>query len=187
MDGFGFLDYLKIRGSYGLVGNDRLGSNRFLYLPDAWDYSSGGYNFGIDNPNNQPGAIESRIGNPNVTWETAIKQNYGFDAKFFDARLSASFDYFKEFRKDILITRQTVPSFVAATLPAVNMGEVENKGFEVELRWNQKVNKDFRYWVSGNMSYARNKIVFKDEIPQPYDYLYQTGNPVGQPFGYISQ
>lgn len=185
MQSASFIDYLKIRGSYGLVGNDRLGNNRFLYLPDSWDYSVGGYNFGIDNPTDQPGAAELLIGNPNVTWETAVKQNYGIDVKFLKGRLSTSFDYFYEDRTDILWTRNTVPSFVAANLPKVNLGEVKNQGFEVELRWNQKVSKNFSYRINANMSYAKNEIVFQDEIPQPYDYLYATGNSVGQPFGYI--
>lgn len=186
MRNIGFINYMKIRGSYGIVGNDKLGSNRFLYLPDAWDYNTAGYNFGIDNPNDQQGAAEMRIGNPNVTWETATKQNYGIDIKFFDAKLGASFDYFHEYRKDILIVRNTVPVFVAAQLPAVNMGEVENQGYEIELKWHQKVNRDFSYRINANMTYAHNKILFKDEVPQPYDYLYETGKPVGQPFGYIT-
>ncbi len=186
MQNTGFIDYLKIRGSYGMVGNDRLGNNRFLYLPNAWDNSTGGYNYGIDNPNDQPGASELRIGNPNVTWETAIKQNYGIDVKFLKGKLSTSFDYFHEDRKDILIIRNTVPSFVAADLPAVNLGKVKNQGFELEVKWNQKVTKDFTFRINANVSYARNEIVFKDEIPQPYDYLYETGNPVGQPFGYTT-
>lgn len=181
-----FLDYLKIRGSYGIVGNDRLGSNRFLYLPDSWNYSTGGYNFGIDNPVDRQGAIELQLGNPNVTWETATKKNIGFDASFFNARLSTSIDYFHEYRKDILITRNTIPSFVAANLPAVNMGEVKNQGYEVEVKWNQRINRDFAYRINVNMSYARNEVIYQDEIPQPYDYLYRTGKPVGQPFGYIT-
>jgi TonB-linked SusC/RagA family outer membrane protein len=186
MEDLGFIDYMKIRGSYGLVGNDRLGSNRFLYLPDSWDYSTGGYNFGYDNPNDQQGATELRIGNPNVTWETATKQNYGVDMKFFDAKLGISFDYFHEYREDILIARNTVPVYVAAELPVVNMGEVENQGYEVEVKWNQNVGRDFTYRISANMSYAHNEIIFKDEIPQPFDYLYETGNAVGQPFGYVT-
>lgn len=186
MEDIGFIDYLKIRGSYGIVGNDRLGNNRFLYLPDAWNYETDGYNFGIDNPNDQQGGTELRIGNPNVTWETATKQNYGLDVSFFDGKLGASFDYFHEFREDILIVRNTVPVFVAAELPAVNMGEVENQGYEIELKWNQNVGNDFSYRISANMSYAHNEIIFKDEIPQPHDYLYETGNPVGQPFGYVT-
>lgn len=190
MDNIGFLDYLKIRGSYGKVGNDKLilpGDNvlRFLYLPDSWDYATGGYNFGYDLSQDQNGASELLIGNPYVTWETAIKKNIGFDAKFFGSKLSTSFDLFHEFREDILIQRQTVPDFVAANLPVVNMGEVENQGYEVEVKWMDKIG-DFSYNLGVNLSYARNKILFKDEVPQPHDYLYETGNPVEQHFGFIT-
>ncbi len=185
MQNVGFLDYIKIRGSYGVVGNDRLPGERFLYLPDSWTAETGGYNFGIDNPLNQPGALENLIGNPYVTWETAVKQNYGLDLKVFNGKLSLSADYFREYRKDILIQMNTIPEYVAAELPAVNLGEVKNQGYELELRWHQKINKDMLLRIGANMSYARNEIMFWDEIPQPHDYLYQTGNPVGQPFGYI--
>lgn len=186
MENVGFLNYFKIRGSYGLVGNDKQGLARFLYLPDAWNYGTGGYNFGYGNSTDQEGATELRIGNPDVTWETAVKQNIGFDAMFFDSRLKITADYFHEYRNDILIQRSTVPSFVAAELPVVNMGEVENQGYEIELKWSHNVSTDFSYQIGANMSYARNKRLFVDEVPQPYDYLSQTGTPIGQPFGYIT-
>ena len=180
-----FLNFFKVRGSYGLVGNDKYGAQRFLYLPDAWNYDAKGYNFGIDNPNMQAGALEALIGNPNITWEKSLKQNYGFDSRLLDSRLGLSFDYFMERREDILIQRTTFPTFVAASFPVVNMGIVENKGFEAEVKWNQKIGNDFSYRIAFNVSYARNEVVFKDEIPKPHDYLYETGHPVGQSFGRI--
>nr|MBD3621171.1 SusC/RagA family TonB-linked outer membrane protein [Sunxiuqinia sp.] len=185
MEAVPFINYLKIRGSFGLVGNDKIEGDRFLYLPDSYNPSSGGYNFGTDNPNNQTAASEGKIGNPYLTWETAQKQNLGVDMKFINGKLGINFDYFIEDRKDILIERETVPGYVAYDLPAVNFGEVENKGFEVEARWNQAVNSDFRYWINLNTSHARNTVIFKDEVPQNEDYLYRTGHPVNQPFGYV--
>tara|TARA_R110002126_G_scaffold72364_1_gene180913 strand:- start:89033 stop:92116 length:3084 start_codon:yes stop_codon:yes gene_type:complete len=179
------VDFMKVRASYGLVGNDRIGGSRFLYLPDSYDPTNGSYSFGIDNPNNQQGAIEGQIGNANVTWETAEKQNYGIELKFLQNKLGLKVDYFVENRSNILTTRGTVPSYVAYDLPAVNIGKVQNKGFEVELNWNQRINGDFKYWINANMSHAKNKIIFQDEIPQSEDYLFRTGHPVGQPFGYI--
>tara|TARA_R110002051_G_scaffold302302_1_gene370650 strand:- start:12386 stop:15493 length:3108 start_codon:yes stop_codon:yes gene_type:complete len=180
-----FFDFLKIRASYGLVGNDRIGGNRFLYLPDSFDPRSGNYNFGIDTPFNQPAAREGQIGNPNVTWETSEKQNYAVELKMLDNKLGLKVDYFIENRSDILTFRGTVPAFVAYNLPAVNIGKVQNKGFEVELNWDHEINDNFSYWVNANVSHAKNKIVFQDEVPQNEDYLVRTGNPVGQPFGYI--
>lgn len=179
------IDYMKLRASYGLVGNDKIGGDRFLYLPDSYILSSGGYNFGTDNPNNQTAASEGQIGNPFVTWETARKQNLGVDLKLLNGMLGVNFDYFLENREDILTYRGTVPGYVAYNLPAVNIGEVKNKGFEVETRWNQKVNGNLRYWINLNVSHAKNKIIFMDEVPQNEEYLYRTGHAVSQPFGYI--
>jgi len=179
-----FLEYLKIRASLGLVGNDKIGGDRFLYLPDSYLPSSGGYNFGTNNPQNQTGAAEGQIGNPDVTWETALKQNIGFDMVLFE-NLSLTYDYFIENRKDILTFRGTVPAYVAYQLPAVNIGEVRNQGYEIDLKWLQAVNSDFRYNIRVNLSHNRNEIIFMDEVVQDEPYLYRTGHPVGQPFGYV--
>jgi TonB-linked SusC/RagA family outer membrane protein len=179
------IDYMKLRASYGLVGNDKIGGDRFLYLPDSYILSSGGYNFGTDNPTNQTAASEGQIGNPFVTWETARKQNMGVDLKFLNGKLGVIFDYFLENREDILTYRGTVPGYVAYNLPAVNIGEVENKGFELETRWNHKVNGELRYWINLNVSHAKNTIIFMDEVPQNEEYLYRTGHAVSQPFGYV--
>lgn len=183
MDDIGFLDFLKLRASYGLVGNDQ-GIGRFLYLQDAYNASAGGYNFGDDVPQFQPGAGEGRLGNQEVTWETAAKQNYAVDLKLFGNKLDASFDYFREYRDDILTRRNTVPAYVSANLPAVNLGRVKNVGFEAEATWKQQLG-DFFYSVGGNVSYAHNTILEQDEVARNEPYLRRTGHPVGQPFGYI--
>ncbi len=86
-----FLDFFKIRGSFGTVGNDKLGSNRFLYLPDSYNANSGSYSFGIDNPTEVLEAAEGTIGNPIVTWEKSVKQNYGFDHAGFQEQVLCKF------------------------------------------------------------------------------------------------
>ena len=179
-----FMEYMKLRASYGLVGNDKIGGSRFLYLPDSYNPRTGNYSFGTDNPTSRPAAAEGQIGNPMVTWEKALKQNFGVDMILF-RNLSASFDYFIENRRDILTFRGTVPGFVAYNLPAVNIGEVKNQGYEIDLKWNHRLQPDVRYWINMNMSYAKNEIIFMDEVPQDEPYLYRTGHPVGQPFGYV--
>lgn len=190
------VDYLKLRASVGLVGNDHLGSNRFLYLPDSynvnlsgvnsWGNNNYGFNFGFDGKGHIKGALENRLGNPMVTWEKALKQNYGVDVHFLKSRLKLSFDYFREDRKDILINRKTIPMLTGLTssvLPAVNMGKVKNQGYEIEVKWNDKV-RDWRYRINANMSYSKNKIVFQDEVEPNEPYMWRTGNPVGTLFGY---
>ena len=173
------VNYLKIRASFGIVGNDIVSnSSRFLYLPDNYTLSTGSVNFGSITNNKLPGSKESLVGNPDVTWETAAKQNYGVDLHFFDSRLKTSFDYFIEHRKDILISRQVNPGYLAISLPIVNMGKVDNKGFEVTARWEDRI-RNFSYYIGTNWSYAKNKVIFKDEIPQPYEWMCETGRPVG--------
>ena len=184
MQGISFLNYLKVRASYGLVGNDRYSGGRFFYLPDAYNPSNGGYNFGTTVSANQPAATELRLGNKNVTWETARKQNYAIDFTVWDSRLSASVDYFIEKRDNILISRSTIPGHIAVSMPVMNLGKTENKGIEFTLKWNQKIN-DFRYNIGVNTTLAKGKVIYKDEIPRNYAWRYETGKPIDQHFGYV--
>lgn len=193
-------NFLKFRASVGLVGNDNMSGNRFLYLPDSYglDKSTGiddwkgnkwGYNFGYQNGLHLPGAVENRLGNPNVTWETALKQNYGVDMHFLNSRLKVSVNVFREDRKDILIARQTIPGLSSLTeslLPVVNMGKVKNSGYEIEVNWNDGIGDDFTYYVNGNVSYSHNKIIFQDEVEPNEPYLWRTGQQVGAIFGYVA-
>lgn len=183
MPDLSFLSFLKLRASYGLVGNDT-GIGRFLYLPDQYKASSDGYNFGYQVPQDRPGASEGRLGNPLVTWETARKQNYGVNLRLFNDKLGVSFDYFHELRSDILIQLNTVPEYVAADLPAVNVGKVQNKGYEAEVEWQQQAG-DFYYSIGANVAFARNKVLYMDEVPRNEPYQRRTGERVGQDFGYV--
>lgn len=188
MKGQNVFNYLKLRATFGMVGNDNMKNNRYLYLPSAYTLKKAGYNFGIDTPENAFRAVEGRIGNPDVTWETALKQNYGLEATFLKSRLKLTVDYFREFRKDILIQRNTIPAVVSlgsSIVPVVNMGEVRNCGFEAELKWNHTVGK-LNYWVTGNASFARNKVLFMDEVEPNEPYMARTGMPVGMLFGYVA-
>ncbi|MBN2486094.1 MAG: TonB-dependent receptor [Bacteroidales bacterium] len=179
------LSYLKIRGSVGKVGNDNVIVNnvvqRYLYQPDVWNYS-GGYTFGdYNNRRFVQGAIEGTVGNPNVTWETATKSNIGFESRMIFGKLSFTYDYFYEHRKDILSYKGTVPAIVQATLPPFNLGEVENWGNEIEFTWRDKAGI-VHYWVKGNASTNNNKIVFMDEAITPgLEYQAATGRPINQP------
>lgn len=180
-----FVNYLKFRASFGIVGNDRVSDySRFLYLPDKYLISSGSYSFGTNTGTLIAGAAESKKGNPDVTWETSEKQNYGIDAKFINDRLSVNFDYFIEHRKNILRARTVSPGYLAVSLPIANIGKVDNKGYEINVKWEDRIN-EVRYYVGANLSYAKNKIVFIDEIRYPYEWMQTEGKPVGQQFGYV--
>ena len=181
-----FISYMKIRASYGIVGNDRTpDKSRFLYLPDSYNPSSGSYLFGTGLGTSHPGAEESKKGNPDVTWEKSAKQNYGFDINFFNQRLKLVADYFIENRWDILTSRKIIPGYLEVKLPIANIGKVKNHGYEFSLTWRDRIS-DFNYHIGANVSYAKNEIVFEDEIPYPYDYMRKTGKPVGQQFGRVS-
>lgn len=176
--------YLKIRGSYGVVGNDKISSDRFLYLPDSYEYKDTGYNFGTQSDGYYKKAVEMSLGNPNLTWEKAYKKNVGLDANFLNDRLSLNLDLYQELRKDILITPKTTPIIYGITPPNINYGRVDNRGLEVVLTWKDKIGKDFTYTISPNFSYNRNKILEQDEVKPSYPYLARTGRSVGQFFGY---
>jgi TonB-linked SusC/RagA family outer membrane protein len=176
------VNYLKLRASYGVVGNDKFGSRRFMYIPDSYVIGGDGYNFGTNVSGNKPGAYEGEKKNPVVTWEKAYKQNYGVDAGFFADRLLVSVDVFKEHREDILITNNTSPGYLAVTLPVVNLGIVDSHGYELLLKWNERLNRDFRYWINANLSFARNKIVEMAEVKPNEEYMRRTGHPVDTRF-----
>jgi outer membrane receptor protein involved in Fe transport len=125
----------------GYVGNDKLGtnnsqSNRFIFLQE---YAiGGGYPFGAGD-NFYTGIQQGPIANENVTWETARKQNIGFEADFLNGMFGLNMDYFYEYRKDILTLIDAVtPQYVGATFKPANIGETENQGFELEFRHNYK-------------------------------------------------
>lgn len=195
------VDFLKFRASVGMVGNDNMSNNRFLYLADGYLVDKSGtsnegygffdpmygYNFGYNNSEIIKSSVENRIGNSNVTWEKALKQNYGVDVNFLNNRLKVSADIFFEKRKDILIQRKTLPVFYALSsslMPAVNYGKVNNKGYEIEVKWNDKV-RDVNYWITGNVSYAKNKIIEQDEVEPNEPYMWKTGKSTGTVFGYV--
>ncbi len=177
-----YLVYMKFRATYGEVGNDKIGGDRFLYLPSVYGNTSGtlsGYNFGSSsNPVYSQMVAEKRLGNPLLTWEKARKLNLGVDVNFFKNHLTVSFDYFKERRNNILSNRNSAPMLIGATLPAYNMGEMENSGFEFDINYRNKI-RDFNYWGRFNYSFARNKILFQDEVPEKYAYQMRTGRRVG--------
>lgn len=174
-------DYLKLRVSWGRVGSDVGTSARFMYMPAVWS-QNGTYSFGVYNTNGTPIYQMGSLGNDDITWETADKQNYGIDMRFLNGRLSVTADYFMEHRKDILITPNSTPSIIAMTLQNMNLGKVDNHGYELSLGWRDQID-DWSYHVKGNISYSKNKIVYMDEVPNEYSYMDQTGGSTGRQTG----
>lgn len=182
MDNVHWIDYLKVRASWGQVGNDK-GTTRFMYKESIWESENNGYSFGVNNPVYSPSFYYTMPGNTNVTWETATKQNYGIDIQAFRNRLSLSVDYFFEHRKDILLSPEKTPAIIAMDMPNLNLGEVDNQGYEIALGWGERLKSGFRYYANATVSYAHNKIVYMDEVRPKYDYMAKTGGIVDRPTG----
>ena len=173
---------LKLRASYGKVGSDKIGDNRFLYLSNHTYSSSGGVAVG------GYGTIyENRPGNYNLQGEVSKKQNYGIDLQLW-SDWSITFDYFIEQRSKILKTQGMAPQFAGVPQwPYLNLGVVDNSGYELEINYNKSFNKDLFLSVKGNFSYNHNKVKFWDEVPYADGYYYKyrtTGQSLDQTFGY---
>ncbi len=184
MDNQEFLTNLKLRASYGLVGNDQIGEARFLYQDNISMGSGtlGSLGLGKD-------ISQGLLGNTSLSWELAKKQNYGVDFQLLD-NLNVTLDYFIEKRSKILISRGMVPELQGVPLgnvPKVNMGKVDNSGFELEVTYNKTIGKDLHLMVRGNYNYNHNEVKFLDEPMRDDTYAYQyrsTGYPLSSVWGY---
>ncbi|ADF53800.1 putative outer membrane protein, probably involved in nutrient binding [Zunongwangia profunda SM-A87] len=189
-----YLTFFKLRGSYGIVGNDLLAGTgrRYLYFPNTYNINQGGYWLGDSNGSSTndyyPGVTEGTLGNPFVTWEKAKKYDLGIEARFFKDKLNFTYDYFEERRDNILTTIGTIPAVYgvpSSSVPPANIGITENKGFELSLKWDDRIG-EVGYSIAGNVTYAKNKIVYRAEAPNPYPWMNQTGFSIGQKFGLTS-
>lgn len=184
------INFLKLRASLGLVGNDRIGGSRFMYTADPYIVDDGtlvarpngpwhGYLFGIDNATSFIGAYESAKNNPDVGWEKALKQDYGVDIYALNSRFRVTADYYREHRTNILLRDMTAPSYIGFAVPYANLGVMDSWGWELSLNWSDQINKDWRYWVTFNLSHNQNEIKEMKEAPLNNDYQYQKGHRVG--------
>ena len=187
-----FVSFLKIRGSYGQVGNDRVGNlfdanSRFLYRPSAFTINNNGYYFGTVGSNyvGQRFAIEGRLGNPLLTWERSIKRNLGIEMSLLNNKIYVTADIFNENRNNILSSLNTVPAIIGATLPAYNLGSMSNRGFDGDISYTDRIG-EVGFWLKGNFTFATNVIEFQDEVNRPYEYQMRTGQRLGQYFGLVA-
>lgn len=170
-----WLDFLKIRGSYGLVGNDAIGSARRFAYNDFFSRSTTGYTFGTSFTG-VGGTGQLALANPYLTWEKAYKTSVGFDAKMFKQSLSVSADYFYEDRKD-LTTQSLLPSTLGQNLIYVNEGEAEYKGFETGINYNKKIG-EVNLNIFGNYTYNVSKILAINESANLPSYQKALGHPI---------
>ncbi len=178
-----FMNMLKLRASYGEVGNDRGGSERFLWF-SSWA-GADPYWFGTgNNPSQANGWAQGSIGNAGVTWERGRQLNLALEGSFWNDALNFTFEAYKQRRSQVLIKRGTLTDVFGQNIKPQNIGIVDSKGIDLEL--GHKMNfRNFMYFVKGNMTFARNKVVFQDEVNRAYPWMVRTGLPIGTKFGFV--
>lgn len=173
-----YVSLLKLRGSYGLVGNDQIGGDRFVYRSNVNLNGGPSYTTGINQDYSLSGPKYERFENQDITWEVGEKLNLGFDLQLFHSlRLTA--DFFREYRRNVFQQRGAVPSYMgtAATKIYGNLAEISNKGVDLSLDYDKQINKDLFVGVRGTFTYAKNRIEKWDE-PAFQEYPQKSG--VGQ-------
>ena len=186
-----WLDFLKIRASWGQNGNCNISNFQYLATINLNDP------YYFDNKSKPGlGAFPDILPNEDVKWETSEQLDFGFDARFLNNRLGVTFDWYKKTTKDWLVVAPILLSY-GTNAPYVNGGDIENKGFEIQLSWNDKIGKDFRYSVTANFSHNKNEVTRlansegiihggSNAIAQNTAELYrvQVGYPIGYFWGY---
>ena len=180
---------LKIRGSWGLVGNDATNAGRFAYMEDLVLGGSDSYTTGIRQDTYYSGPSWNRYFNPDLTWEVGEKINLGLDLQLFND-FNLTFDIFREKRRDIFMTREnSIPEIVGTgeTKITSNNGEMENKGLDLAIDYNKQITKDFFLSFKSTLTFARNKVLKMDESPYfEYPGLSDVGHPLGTYWGYVA-
>ena len=174
-----FVDYLKLRASVGLLGNDAVGGWQWLQRYGIVE----GAQFG-----SLTSGVESNVlPNKDITWEKSLTYNFGFDANLFKSRVTLSVDAFHRHTYDILGNRiASLPTTFGAKMPAENYAVINSRGFEVELGYKDKIGKDFSYYVKGNLGYATNEVKVKDEAENLRAYKSEIGHNTDRLMGYIA-
>jgi TonB-linked SusC/RagA family outer membrane protein len=201
-----WLEYLKIRASYGKVGNQNIDNYRYLspiqidhthYFFGQYMGANGAYNGGYSTIlENYWGAYPSRLGNVDLTWESSEQFDAGFDARFLNGRLSANFDFYIKNTKNWLV-QAPILATAGTEAPFINGGNVKNTGVELSLGWNDTVGKDFSYNIGINGAYNKNRVgaiptqdgIIHGETNQLYDnapefYRAENGHSIGYFWGY---
>src|SRR5690606_37211089 len=173
-----FIDILKLRGSYGEVGNDNVfGYGRWLFA-DQWAYG-GNAMLGLMGAGGEASPYTnyrvSSLGNPSVRWETAYKYNVGLDFTLFDGLVDGTVEYFTEDRKDILLGDRAVPSYFGQPAPVANLGRIESQGYEITLGLNHTFDNGLNVWSKFAMTHTENEVIERDDPKLLNDYQKQAG------------
>jgi TonB-linked SusC/RagA family outer membrane protein len=178
-DNIRFIDYLKLKGSIGLLGNDAVGGWQWM---QRYNLTTGAQ-YGTTSYGIQPNVLP----NPDITWEKSLTYNAGFDANFLNNKLTSNFEFFYKHTYDVLGSRiATLPASFGANMPNENYGIVDSKGFEMELSYEDKIGDNFTYRIGGNLGYAVNKLIRKDEAENLRAYQSEIGLNTDHSWGYVA-
>lgn len=185
------IDMLKLRASYGEIGDDHI-NGRWLFR-DTWT-NSGNFRPGISSSGNPDFDRSSytfwqktQEGNPDLHWEKATKLDLAVDFGFLGGLITGSFDYFRENRTDILVAGadRAVPGYYGGNAPVANLGKVRSSGYELDIRYNKQLNKDWRLWGNMAFTHATNKILERDDPQLTPEYQKREGKTIGQTYTYL--
>jgi len=190
------VDYLKLRASYGLVGNDAIGNQRFFYLSDVNLSGGGNYaSFGTNNTYSRNGVYINSYENPSVTWETSRQENLALELNVFkDLNIVA--EIYNYYRYNILMDRASIPTTMGleAINPntnrpdvSANIGTARSRGLDLSLNYKKAYNDNTFITIRSNLTYARSKYVNYEEPQYAEAYRYRSGQPINRNYGYIAE
>lgn len=177
-----WLNNIKLRASVGKTGN---ADPRYYVYNQYYNSASNGYNFG-ETAGGVTVVQQGTLANPNFTWAKTLKVNGGIDAALFSNKLVFTLDYFNNKVYDLLQQPGRNIEMMGNGYPDVNIGKNRYSGFELQLTFQEK-KETFSYYIAPNVSTLQSKVVFQDEVNRPYEWMRRTGQPVGQPTGYIAE
>ena len=171
-----FLSFLKLRASYGFVGNSKVLNSRFPYFSTI---NAGGSSWGSS-------WVEGNVSSDNITWEKTRKTNFGIDAKFLNDKIELTVDFFNEKVSGILQPREYIPNEVGGGVPIGNIGSMKNRGTSGTLVWQQPIKDDMSFTLRGNWTFAQNEVLHYEQSGVNYPYQQYVGYPWNVMRGYIS-
>ena len=176
---------LKLRAVFGKTGNGIDNSGYYTWRQTYSDNGIGYYTQGTQQAPGNVFASENELANPYLTWEKAFKMNIGMDAALWDKHLLFTLDYYNDKYYDLLQSRGKSIELMGIGYPMENIGKVRQTGLELQLTWQNRIS-NLNYYVSGNWTVSKNKLIFMDEQNVEYDYQRMTGRPLGVTYGLVA-
>jgi TonB-linked SusC/RagA family outer membrane protein len=169
----------KIRYSYGQVGSEA-GADRWMYQGE-YSADSKLHQFGVNFDDQGGTLIESKLANPDATWETATKENLGFEINLFDNAFTSTLDFYREKREGIFITPRNVPDYFGSSvdIPRANLASTKSHGIELQFGYNNAIGDNFRYYANTGFSFNDSRVIFQDDPPLLDEHLQEAGKPIG--------